>query len=126
MPSKPQYKPNKISNDYQVRWVDPQLSEQEKRELKEKPFDLSAYEDCLLALTEQDYSIKLQFDVYSRCFVCHVVPKGEKHINKGMILSGRGSTALKALKQAYFKHHRFFDGGSWGDGGQMTGESIDD
>jgi hypothetical protein len=69
--------------------------------------------DAVHKLIESGYKTTLKWDDYNDCFGAFVIAEGRNPENTGMVLTGRGSTPLKALKQAMFKHYVVFDG-SWG------------
>lgn len=107
-------------------FVDPNLSESEKKELKATPFTITDFDNFLARLFETDYKVTLSVDKKNGTYAAWLIPQGEKHLNAGMLLSGRGSTPHKAIKQALFKHYRMFDGGFWGAGGALGPDAMDD
>lgn len=105
-----------------VSWVNYTLTTDEKKALKTAEFDA---DNALLRLVEEGYKITMGFDKFNECFSCFVVPTGEGHKHTGMILSGRGSTPLKALKQGCYIHWQVFDG-DWTDVRVSQREELDD
>lgn len=80
----------------------------------------------VLRMVEAGYQITLNWDSYNQCFGCFVKAKsGAALVNEGLILTGRGSSPLKALKQAWFKHILIYDQ-TWQDGFQPRGYDVDD
>jgi hypothetical protein len=55
-------------------------------------------------LCEQGYRITLKPDLYNNCFAAFIQQTSADGPNAGYILTGRGSTPFKALKQALYKH----------------------
>jgi len=59
----------------------------------------------VLALLDTGYSVSVRYDETSTAYACFVTVRGnDQHSNAGLILTGRGSTPGKAVKQAIFKH----------------------
>lgn len=76
-------------------------------------------------LCDDGYSFTIKFDAYSDAYGCFIQVRGEPdHPNAGFILTGRGSTAEKAVKQAIFKHRSI--GGLWSEYGERRRAVIDD
>lgn len=105
-----------------VSWVNYNLSDEQKQELKAQVFD---FETALLRLTEEDMKVTISYDDYNECYSCFLIPKKQESINYGAILSGRGSTPIKAVKQACYLHWNIFEG-NWSDGRLSRKEVIDD
>lgn len=102
------------------------LSKEQKAELKATQFTLEQMDSQMLKLEEGGYKITFRPDEFNSCHAAWIIPTGEKHPNAGMILSGRGSTPLKALKQAMYIHYQVFDG-EWGEWrNEAKGEDLDD
>jgi len=83
------------------------LSKEQKSEIKAWLPTFEELDDILLKLTEGEYRVTLRYDDRSEAYACWFNPVGEEHPNIGLTLSGRGSTPLKALKQALYIHNVF-------------------
>lgn len=92
-----------------VRFVNYDLSADEKVQCKAWLPDLSLVDDALLKLVESGYRVTLRYDERSSGYSCFVQSTDEKSDNAGLMLTGRGSTPLKAAKNALFKHFVVFD-----------------
>jgi len=92
-----------------AKFINYSLSQEQKNELKSTEFSLEYADDILVKLTESNYKVTFSYDDFAECFAAHIVPKGSQHKNAGFILAGRGSTPLKALKQAAYMHWQIFD-----------------
>jgi len=92
-----------------AKFINYTLSKEQKDELKTTELTLEYADDILTKLTEGNYKVTFSYDDFAECFAAHVVPKGSEHKNAGFILAGRGSTPLKALKQAAYMHWQIFD-----------------
>jgi hypothetical protein len=125
MPSNPRGAPRNQGFKLAI-FVDPQLDALQRAELKKAPFSAELADSELTRVFEQNYKLTLKFDERSQAYTAWLLPEGEKHKNSGYILSGRGSTPLKAVKQVLFKNAVFFPDGDWSQGGKLTGDTIDD
>jgi len=92
-----------------AKFVNYALSKEQKDELKNTALTLEYADDILTKFAEANYKITFSYDDFGDCYAAHVVPKGSEHKNAGYILAGRGSTPLKALKQAAYMHWQIFD-----------------
>lgn len=108
--------------DSSVIWVNYTLSADQKAELKSQTFD---FDNALLRLTEEGMKVTIAYDDFNECYSCYLIPKSPDHTNAGCILSGRGSTPIKAIKQAAYIHWNIFDG-DWSDARQSRREELDD
>lgn len=69
--------------------------------------------DELLAFISDGYKVTFRYDSYNECYSTFMQSGGEGGPNAGYILTGRGSTPLKAFKQLVYKHRVCLDG-EWG------------
>jgi len=114
------------ANFAKATFVSYTLSKEQKAELKKSVFSFDEIDSAMLRLAEEGYKITFRDDEFNDCKACWLIPFGEKHPNEGMILSGRGSTPLKALKQAMYIHYQVFDS-EWGEWrNEAKGEELDD
>ena len=72
------------------------------------------------------YKLSLMSDSQGPGYLCIIQPKDKEHRHYGWMLSGRGSTPEKALKQALFRHYVIFDGDWPMDPNQLSSEDYDD
>ncbi len=80
----------------------------------------------VLGLAEQGYSVTLKWDTYSQAHSAFMRLAGGTGPNEGLILTGRGSTPEKALKQLMYKHFEVMHE-AWEDfSGGRRGAEIDD
>lgn len=113
-------------NGANVQFVNYSLTTEQTKELKATKFGLDECENLLAQLTDSDYKVTLTFDDYNSAFACFIVPKSKDNPNFGYILSGRGSTPIKALKQAGYIHYQLFEGHWLEYAQQVRYEPIDD
>lgn len=101
------------------------LSAEQKKEIKSWQPTFEDIDNELLKLTQAGYRITLKWDDRSEAYACWINPTGEEHPNTGLTLSGRGSSPLKALKQALYID-RLFDGDWAGNYKSFKEEELDD
>lgn len=87
-----------------VQFVNWSLSEQEKKSCKEWSLTTEDYDAAIGNLVEGGYKTTISYDSFRSCFTCSIVPTKDAKSNQGYILTGKGSTPLKALKQAAYIH----------------------
>ena len=102
------------------------LSEEQKQEIKRVTFNLDDVDSAVIRLCEENYKVSFSFDEYSSAYAVFITPKGDKHRNAGFILTGRGSSPHKALKQAYYVHTSLFDGDWSGWKDERRNADLDD
>lgn len=109
-----------------VMWINWSLTDKEKKALKATNLSLDDYEDFMVKLTESGHKVTVSHDAFNDCYSAAIVPTQENTLNKGFILTGKGSTPLKAIKQACYIHFSIFNG-DWSTYSTRTGrEEIDD
>lgn len=98
-----------------VRFVRYELTNAEKERCKLWCTTFDELDDALSNIVSAGYRVSTKWDDYGNCYGCFVQTYDEKDANFGCILTGRGSTAAKAVKQALFKHFVIFDllWGAW-------------
>lgn len=110
-------KPNKkvqSKQDFANQFVNYELTKEEQAACKKWEFGIEDYFNAIEKLLDSDYKVSFSQDTYNRCFAAFLTPTKDNKVNEGMILSGRGSTPLKAFKQLCYKHFHIFDG-LWGE-----------
>jgi hypothetical protein len=109
-----------------VVFVNWSLSAEEKASCKAWLINLEDLDDALLKLVEGGYKTTLSWDTYRECFTASIVPTEDSDPNKGYILTGKGSTPLKAVKQACYIHWHVMDGNWSSYAKQAEREELDD
>ena len=71
---------------------------------KASPLPLAELDSLLVRLTEAQYTFKICWDDFNSCQQVIMQTDDEKSANAKLMLVGRGSTPVKALKQVLFKH----------------------
>lgn len=109
-----------------VKFVNWSLSLTEKEACKQWLVVDGDVDNALLTFIEEGNKVTCSYDSYRSCFTVSLIPQSDKSPNKGFILSGKGSTPLKAIKQALFINYRIMDG-EWATYSTMgASEELDD
>lgn len=66
--------------------------------------DADASFNAIHTMVDCGYSFTLKFDTFSDSYAAFCSQKAPEGENAGFILTGRGSTPEKALKQLFYKH----------------------
>lgn len=107
-------------------FVQRELSDTERADCKAWSFEEGAAGSYLLDYCLRGYKITFREDAYTQSFAAWVIAPDGDDPNAGLILSGRGSTPLKALKQCAYKDHQIFGWGPWQRSSSNTPTEIDD
>jgi hypothetical protein len=102
-------KEKRVKKQYDVKFINYSLSAAQKSELKSLTWTLEDHDTALIRLNEGGYNVSHKYDDYGECFSCFVSPAPGNLANEGYILTGRGSTPVKAFKQACYLHWQIFD-----------------
>jgi hypothetical protein len=86
-------------------WVNYDLDEALALQCKQWTPDFEELDDKVTGLIVEGYKLQTQWDEKNQCFACYCFVVGTKTPNTGLILAGRGSTGLKAIRQVIFKHY---------------------
>jgi len=81
-----------------------ELDDKQNKACKAWNLTLEELDDLLFKLSDEDYQFSLRYDSYGKCEGAWMQKRGDKGHNAGLILAGRGSTPLKALRNLLFKH----------------------
>lgn len=109
-----------------AQFINVPLSKEQKAEIKDWLNSFEEIDDALLKTCEAGYKITIRYDDRNECFAAWLAPIDAGHVNAGFILSGRGSTPLKSLKQAYYIHAHLFEGDWAGNYKDFREQEIDD
>jgi hypothetical protein len=114
------------NNQPQSTFINYNLDAAEKKACKEWSLTLEDFDDAFSKLAEAGYKVTIRYDERGECFAAWLIPASDHPRNAGAILAGRGSTSLKAVKQALYIHHVIFDEdwSSWSHG--LSREELDD
>lgn len=96
----------RFNND---KFVNYELTVDEKARCKAWLPTLEEFDDALLKIEESGYRVATKYDNWGNCYGAFITAVEATNSNSGLILTGRGSTPCKAIKQAMFKHFVVFD-----------------
>lgn len=105
---------------FETIFVNYSLSADEKRQLRDWEPSLSELDDELFGICHDLFKLTVKYDAYSDGYAAWLVPHASNKQLAGMILSGRGSTPFKAVKQLVWLHKMM--GGHWQDYAQAKRE----
>jgi hypothetical protein len=97
---KPAFKPR--FNDAQ--FINRDLTQEEREVLKKLSFWDTEWDSHFLRACEAGYRFTVKYEHFSKCFAVYMSIDLKSHPNFGFILTGRGSTPTKAIRQVLFKH----------------------
>lgn len=95
---KPKGKPEFVFQGF-VRY---DLLKEEKELLKNQAIDFEKLLDTMESAIEHGYTFKFSKDNYNKCYQCAVTVSDPEHENSGWFVVGRGSIAIKALRQTLY------------------------
>jgi len=127
MAATPKPAPNKQKGKFaDVTFITLTLDKKQKAELKAQPWDLEIFETAVLRVVEAGYKVSMQEDTYNKCYSCFVTQREKDGDNFGYILTGRGSTPSKAVKQALWIGFHILEGKFENFNPETKGEELDD
>lgn len=106
-PTKPKPPVQPRFND--VQFVNWSLDAEQKAACKAWVLSIEDYDAALGNLIEAGYKTTVSYDQFRHCFTASIVPTKEAKENQGYILTGKGSTPTKAIKQALYIHFHVMD-----------------
>lgn len=122
---KPKQKPTQQRfND--VQFVNWSLSVEEKAACKGWLLGEGELDNACVLLIEGGYKVTVSYDVFRSCFTASIVPTKDAKSNQGYILTGKGSTPLKSIKQAAYIHFHVMDGEWSAYSTAKSAEELDD
>src|SRR3970282_2723423 len=86
------------------------LRKEHYEHLKGLPLNLEEMFLSLSKLFSDGYQVTMRWDAYNSCHAVWLSTRDEDSTNYGLILSGRGSTPVKALRQLLFLHFEVWSG----------------
>lgn len=97
-------KPQQSNSFTQKTFVNVPLTAEHKASIKDWHIDLSGLDDMLLKLLETDIRVTMSYDSYNQCYSATLAHTDDKHPDFLYLLSGKGSTPLKSVKQVLYIH----------------------
>lgn len=111
----------------EARFVNFELDVKLQKQCKDWAFTAQDAWDTIAKWEDSGYKFTFKYDGYSKSSAVFVSTTQETDPNFGYILTGRGSSPFKAIKQAVFKHFVCFDSAPWeGFAERPNGVELDD
>jgi hypothetical protein len=95
-----------------AEFVQLELTDDQAKQLKAETVSAESLFDSMERMIDDGYKFTFKYDSYGDCVGVWCQPTDDGSENSGCILTGRGSSAGKAIKQLLFKHHILLQG-SW-------------
>lgn len=108
-PKKRQSTKGRFNDATFINWA---LSAEQKSAVKAWTPSIGELDDMLSEVIQESCKVTFGYDDFGQSFTCSFVPQAAHKTNYGFILVGRGSTSVKAFKQAVYIHREVF-GGDW-------------
>jgi len=109
-----------------VTFVTLTLDKKQKAELKAQAWGIEEFDTAVLRLAEYGYKVSMQEDEFNKCYSCFITQRKADGQNYGYILTGRGSTPAKAVKQAIYIGFHLLEGSFENYSPDQRGEDLDD
>jgi len=94
----------------EARFVQLELTDEQAKSLKATQVSADEIFAQMEKMIDDGYKFTIKFDGYGDCIGAWCQAATPDGPNSGIILTGRGSSAAKALKQLLYKHHVLLDG----------------
>jgi hypothetical protein len=94
-----------------VKFVNWTLTKEQAAECKGWLLVLGDFDSALEKFEEEGYKLTSRWDSYGECWGAFAYPEEGKTENGGYILTGRGSSPLRAVKQLLYIHYAVMDRG---------------
>lgn len=88
-----------------VKFVNWSLDADQKAACKAWELERDDIDNLLVKTIEGGYKVTLSYDGFRSAYTASLIAQQEAKTNYGFILAGKGSTPLKALKQALYIHY---------------------
>ena len=105
---------NNPSNGFKG-FININLTDDDKATIKATSLTPEQLMDLLDGFIDDGYKFTFSYDDYSRCYQCIGTHKDSEHPDYGVLLSGRGSTTLKAFKQWWYMVSNMIGESDWSD-----------
>lgn len=103
-----------LSNNPSFRgFLNVNLPDDIKTFIKSQPFGLETFEKQLHISIEAGFKFTFSYDSYSKAFQCIGTRSDKEHEDFGILLTGRGSTPIKAFKQWCFISSEIIGDRTW-------------
>lgn len=106
-----------------AKFVQYELDKEQQKECKAYELSNDELFDSLIEEISNGYQFTLKWDDYNECYGVFMSTRDTDSLNFGFILTGRGSTPAKCLKQVLYKHRTCL-AGEWGSYVERRGRDL--
>lgn len=93
-----------------ITFVNWSLNAEQKAACKGWNLSMEDFDSCYAKLIEEGYKVTVSYDNFRGCYTASIVPTKDGRYNQGYILTGKGSTPMKAVKQVLYIHFHVMNG----------------
>jgi len=93
-----------------VIFVNYSVTDTDRKFLKSQVWSLDDFDSAVLKIVEAGYKVSMQYDTRNSCYACFIIAQDSESENAGYILTGRGSSPSKAVKQAIYIGFHILEG----------------
>lgn len=112
-PNKPKKPPIKAQSQGYRGFLNIQLTDEDRAILKSTAYDNAAWQADFDKWIDNGFKFTFSTDNYNHCFQVIGTRQDSDHVDFGILLSGRGSTCLKAFKQWIYIQTRLIGEVDW-------------
>lgn len=106
-------KPQSSSNSAFRGFLNINLTDEDRSIIKSAKYDLSEFTTDLDKWIDNGFKFTFSYDDYSHCFQCIGTRYDKEHRDYGILMTGRGSTAIKSFKQWIYIQTRLIQDADW-------------
>lgn len=117
--------PARVPRFNSFEFVNVDLNDKQAKELKAQPAWSEEWSDALDRFLEQGYKVTIKSEARTGGFAAFASAESEDSDNAGLVLTGRGSVAIKAVRQVLYKHFSVL-AEVWRKEGEGSGFDFDD
>lgn len=89
------------------------LSDEDRAIIKSTPYDSATWNGDVDKWIDNGFKFTFGYDSYNKCFQVIGARSDREHKDAGILLTGRGSTAIKAFKQWVYIQTRLVGDADW-------------
>lgn len=108
-------KPQTASNPSFRGFLNINLTDEDRSIVKATSYTAEQFVSDLDRYGDSGYKFSFSYDDYSHCYQCIGTVSDKEHEDYGILLTGRGSTQMKAFKQWVYIETRIIGESSWSD-----------
>jgi len=106
-----------------AKFIQYELDAEQQKACKAWEADEALVFSMVEEMISDGYKFTIKYDTYGDCYGCFVFAADDHATNGGTILTGRGNSAWKSVKQALWKHHVALSG-DWSAYAERQGRAL--